>query len=97
MLSGVGPVEHLKAVGVPVVKDLPGVGSHLKDHAVVDLNYLDKSRTSLSFMRPSTLGQRLQLTKAVLQYLMFKTGPLTTNVSRHCAILSSVIAYNNFF
>ena len=30
--SGIGPAEHLKRTGVPVVHDLPGVGSNLHDH-----------------------------------------------------------------
>lgn len=32
MLSGIGPADHLRDVGVPVVVDSPGVGSHLQDH-----------------------------------------------------------------
>ncbi|WP_236976050.1 GMC family oxidoreductase [Membranihabitans maritimus] len=32
MLSGIGPEEHLRDIGVPVIKSLPGVGSHLVDH-----------------------------------------------------------------
>jgi choline dehydrogenase-like flavoprotein len=28
LLSGIGPAEHLRAVGVPVVHDLPGVGEN---------------------------------------------------------------------
>ena len=32
MLSGLGPAEHLKAKGIDVVKDLPGVGQNLNDH-----------------------------------------------------------------
>ena len=32
LLSGIGPAEHLRAVGVPVVADLPGVGQNLQDH-----------------------------------------------------------------
>lgn len=32
MLSGIGPADHLKATGIPVVQDLPGVGEHLVDH-----------------------------------------------------------------
>ena len=32
MLSGVGPADHLRDVGVPVVHDLPGVGRNLQDH-----------------------------------------------------------------
>ena len=32
MLSGVGPAEHLRAHGIDVVADLPGVGANLHDH-----------------------------------------------------------------
>jgi choline dehydrogenase len=32
MLSGIGPAPHLKELGIPVVKNLPGVGSHLVDN-----------------------------------------------------------------
>lgn len=32
MLSGIGPAEHLKEFGIPVLQDTPGVGSHLQDH-----------------------------------------------------------------
>ena len=31
-LSGLGPAEHCRQVGVPVVRDMPGVGTHLHDH-----------------------------------------------------------------
>jgi choline dehydrogenase-like flavoprotein len=32
LLSGVGPADHLRSVGVDVVADLPGVGENLHDH-----------------------------------------------------------------
>ena len=32
LLSGIGPAEHLREVGVPVLVDVPGVGEHLLDH-----------------------------------------------------------------
>ncbi len=32
MLSGIGPAEHLSAVGVEPLVDLPGVGENLHDH-----------------------------------------------------------------
>jgi len=32
MLSGVGPADHLRSLGLPVVHDLPGVGQNLRDH-----------------------------------------------------------------
>ena len=32
MLSGIGPAEHLKSLGIDVVHDSPGVGQNLRDH-----------------------------------------------------------------
>ena len=35
MLSGVGPADHLRSLGIGVVQDLPGVGQNLRDHPLV--------------------------------------------------------------
>ncbi len=35
MLSGIGDAEHLQAMGIPVIVDLPGVGQNLQDHFLV--------------------------------------------------------------
>ena len=35
MLSGVGPANHLREMGIPVVHDLSGVGENLRDHPAV--------------------------------------------------------------
>jgi len=32
LLSGLGPAEHLRETGVPVVRDMPAVGANLHDH-----------------------------------------------------------------
>jgi len=32
MLSGIGPAQHLRELRIPVVKNVPGVGSHLVDN-----------------------------------------------------------------
>ena len=32
LLSGVGPADHLREMGIPVVLDSPGVGQNLRDH-----------------------------------------------------------------
>jgi choline dehydrogenase len=32
MLSGIGPQDHLRSLGIPVVRDSPGVGQNLRDH-----------------------------------------------------------------
>lgn len=72
MLSGIGPANHLKSVGVDVVHDLPGVGSNLQDH-------LDICAISECTGRHSYDGiERLDRTiLAGLQYLLFKSGPVT--------------------
>jgi choline dehydrogenase-like flavoprotein len=40
LLSGIGPADELRAAGVDVVHDLPGVGKNLHDHLMVPLRYL---------------------------------------------------------
>ena len=32
MLSGIGPAGHLRELGIPVLRDSPGVGANLQDH-----------------------------------------------------------------
>ena len=37
MLSGVGPADQLRSLGIHVVRDLPGVGQNLRDHPSVPI------------------------------------------------------------
>ena len=39
MLSGVGPADHLRSLGIPVIHDLPGVGQNLRDHPLVPVTW----------------------------------------------------------
>lgn len=39
MLSGVGPADALRALGVPVVCDIPDVGRNLQDHMLLGVGY----------------------------------------------------------
>ncbi len=39
LLSGIGPAKHLKALGIPVVNALEGVGQNLQDHAGVTMTF----------------------------------------------------------
>ena len=81
LLSGVGPADHLKEHGIPVVADLPGVGSHLMDHLVIDLNIKDKSKSSISHLKGDSFLNGLKLMREVFKYNLTGRGPLTTNVS----------------
>ena len=42
LLSGVGPAAHLAEFGIPLVKDLPGVGQNLRDHPIATVLYKAK-------------------------------------------------------
>ena len=39
MLSGIGPADHLRDVGIEPVVDLPNVGRNLQDHLAAMLTY----------------------------------------------------------
>lgn len=75
MLSGVGPAAHMKEHGIPVVHDLPGVGQNLTDHFGVDIVAELNNHLSLD-----KYGKPHRMLWAGLQYLLFKSGPVTSNV-----------------
>jgi choline dehydrogenase len=50
--SGIGPACDLRALDVPVVADVPGVGLHLQDHPTVWLRFPAAPHTSTASMPP---------------------------------------------
>jgi choline dehydrogenase len=72
-LSGIGPGALLQSRGIPVVHDLPGVGENLHDHLQVRLMYKVRNTVTLNQRANSLLGKAAM----GLEYLLFKTGPLT--------------------
>lgn len=75
MLSGVGPAEHIKQHGISVVHDLPGVGENLNDHYGIDIVAELTGDYSLDkYNKPH------QMVWAGLQYILFGSGPVTSNV-----------------
>lgn len=75
MLSGIGPADHLRAAGVPIVHDLPGVGSNLHDH--LDLCTIWECEGRQSYDGIERLDRTLL---AGLQYLLTGTGPVTSSL-----------------
>jgi choline dehydrogenase len=41
--SGIGSADELRALGVPIVRDLPGVGRNLQDHPLLRLPYATRA------------------------------------------------------
>jgi len=50
LASGIGAKSELEKVGVPVVKDLPGVGAYLKDHLLATVSWKAKKGASLQYL-----------------------------------------------
>ena len=75
LLSGIGPADHLKSVGVDVVHDLPGVGQNLQDH--LDLCALGECSGRYSYDGTDKFPKAHI---AALQYALFKTGPVTSSL-----------------
>jgi choline dehydrogenase len=69
MLSGVGPAEHLRSLGIPVVRDLPGVGQNLQDHPRVAVTWESRRPLGLTPAERET---------AARDYSRDRTGPLTS-------------------
>lgn len=47
LLAGIGPAEDLARLGIPVLADVPGVGSNLQDHLEVYIQYASKQPVSI--------------------------------------------------
>jgi choline dehydrogenase len=78
MHSGVGPAEHLRALGIHVVCDLPGVGEHLQDHLAVPV--IVACREPVTLLAAESLGN-------LARFLLFGRGMLTSNVGEACAFV----------
>ena len=52
LLSGIGPTRHLNEMGIPVVKDLPGVGQNLRDHPLITIELEPREGVKLATTEP---------------------------------------------
>ncbi len=76
LLSGIGPAEELEAMNIEVVHDLPGVGKNFQDHMDVYI--------AAECSQPVSYNGEDRWDKAIrhgIQYLMYKTGPVTACVA----------------
>lgn len=83
MLSGIGPAPELKAAGIEPVLDLPGVGRNLHDHLACPIMMRSRDPTSYGISwRALPRG-----VFNVAQYLLYRGGPLASNVFESVAFL----------
>ena len=72
MLSGIGPADHLRAMDIPVVSDLPGVGENLQDHLGVWITW---ARTAPGAFHAAMRFDRMAV--GMVQAYLRGTGPGT--------------------
>ncbi len=82
MLSGIGPADELRALGIEPLLDLPGVGRNLHDHLEVHVKH--RCTPGLSKNR---LLRRHRMLLAGIQWFLYKGGPAATTHSRVGAFL----------
>ncbi len=70
LLSGIGPAAALDGLGIPVVRDLPGVGENLQDHPRVAATWASRTPLGMS---------DTEREEAEKEYAENRTGPLSSN------------------
>ncbi len=84
MLSGIGPADHLRAHGIGVAADLPGVGRNLQDHLAVGVAVASTQPISYyAHLNPLSIGA------AAMQYALKREGPLGRPPIEAIAMLAS--------
>lgn len=80
MLSGIGPAEHLREVGIPVRLDAPGVGENLQDHPfLVCIWDLPGGGSLADAEKP----------RALAEWMLRRSGPLSSPVAEAFAFVRS--------
>ncbi len=77
-LSGVGAGPLLQDLGIPVVRDLPGVGENLQDHLQLRLIYKVRKPITTNDELASLRGRM----KIGLKWLLFRRGPLAIGINQ---------------
>ncbi len=78
LLSGIGPADHLRDVGVDVRHELPGVGQNLQDHPFITMMWEMSDTHSL---------YKADAPKNLAEWLLRRSGPLTSTVAESVAFV----------
>jgi choline dehydrogenase-like flavoprotein len=83
LLSGIGPAQRLREVGIEVLQDLAGVGGNYHDHVASPMHVETRDPTSYGLSFKALPRDMLHL----VQYLATRKGPLAGNVFESVAFL----------
>jgi choline dehydrogenase len=77
-LSGIGPAPLLQQFGIPVVRELPGVGENLQDHLQLRLIF----KCTKPITTNDDLASTWRSAKIGLEWLLWRTGPLAVGINQ---------------
>ena len=75
MVSGIGPADHLRSVGIEPRLDLPGVGRNLQDHATIILQVACTKPVSIDWV-----AKPHRKLMAGAQWMLARKGVATSNI-----------------
>ncbi len=75
-ISGIGPAEHLRSIGVEIIQDMPGVGANLQDHYVARVSH--RARDAISI---NQLARGFRLAREALRFAVEGRGALTFGIT----------------
>jgi len=84
MLSGIGPGEMLKQHGIPVIRDVPGVGRNLQDH--LQARPVFKCSASTINTETRNIFQKMGI---AAQFALTRSGPMTMAASLGAAFVKT--------
>jgi choline dehydrogenase len=74
-LSGLGPADHLQALGIPVLRDMPAVGANLHDHFAIYMQWRCSKPVTFNDLENSWPKK----IAAAAQYALTRGGPMAVN------------------
>ena len=87
--SGIGPADSLQSHGIDVIRNVDAVGKNLHDHLMLRPVYKVKNIYTLNQLYHSYYRKFL----VGLEYLFFRSGPMTMGASQLCGFAKSDPAF----
>ena len=91
MLSGIGPADQLKTLGIPVVADVPGVGRNFQDHLKLSVRWNGKTELPGSTVTAGMFTRSSQMDWGNPPDLQFYVGRGTEAPDRFVTITVSLV------
>jgi choline dehydrogenase-like flavoprotein len=91
MRSGIGPADHLKAHGISVIADLPGVGQNFQDHLKVSIRWNGKTTLPGSTVTAGMFSRSVQESVGKAPDLQFYVGRGLDTPDRFVTITVSLV------